>query len=513
MGKIFDDTMRILKGGKPRDENMWNKAKAAAKKQYPDIAEDDDKFWKIVNGIYTTMTKNIKKAEINPDLGIVTPPDQFGPSAGARSTYLQLGVDGGCPDDGPLHDSGGAGKGRYPGAKRRGIQKAVEMILKGKTPVKNPGSRGGKYYRDERGNVRYGVKPVAGEKRIEFDNIPIEKKKEIWTGLLDKKIGGIQSTKKSLKEGEDHLKKRFPILKKRGWDSINEFKDFVQTYVGQNSVSSDVAKTILKHPKAMMQMYCGVMNGITRKNYSSQQERSVYLKFANHWLKGIEANMGVISNKEAEATWSKSISSQVLSIMKGKTPVKNPGSRGGKYYRDERGNVRYGVKPEERVKKKNEAKKNVAKIKELIDPENQPYLDCNDVESVMAFYDTQLALMKNLAPSKAPKYKWTTVRGIPRRSDEVIEYESKKGTAYSDTIWNEDKGYDAIVRGLSGSEPDSLYLTEMFSSNGLAPSKNMVNKILVPSGNIETHVVIEGSYENRKYVAAHINGATFFSWT
>jgi len=53
-----------------------------------------------------------------------------------------------------------AGKGRYPGAKRQGIQKAVEMILKGKTPVKNPGSRGGKYWIDYEGKIRYGDKPA-----------------------------------------------------------------------------------------------------------------------------------------------------------------------------------------------------------------------------------------------------------------------------------------------------------------------------------------------------------------
>lgn len=38
-----------------RDEHLWSKAKAAAHKQYPDIDEDNKRFWKIVMGIYKTM--------------------------------------------------------------------------------------------------------------------------------------------------------------------------------------------------------------------------------------------------------------------------------------------------------------------------------------------------------------------------------------------------------------------------------------------------------------------------
>lgn len=35
-----------------RDEHLWNKAKSIARKQYPGISEDSDRFWKIVQGIY-----------------------------------------------------------------------------------------------------------------------------------------------------------------------------------------------------------------------------------------------------------------------------------------------------------------------------------------------------------------------------------------------------------------------------------------------------------------------------
>lgn len=34
------------------DEAKWNKAKEAAHKSYPDLTEDNDRFWKIVESIY-----------------------------------------------------------------------------------------------------------------------------------------------------------------------------------------------------------------------------------------------------------------------------------------------------------------------------------------------------------------------------------------------------------------------------------------------------------------------------
>ena len=38
-----------------RDEKLWNRAKAAARKQYPYISEDSDRFYKIVMTIYKNM--------------------------------------------------------------------------------------------------------------------------------------------------------------------------------------------------------------------------------------------------------------------------------------------------------------------------------------------------------------------------------------------------------------------------------------------------------------------------
>jgi hypothetical protein len=41
---------------KPGQEKKWTEAKAAARKQYPDIDEDSDRFWAIVNHIFGNMT-------------------------------------------------------------------------------------------------------------------------------------------------------------------------------------------------------------------------------------------------------------------------------------------------------------------------------------------------------------------------------------------------------------------------------------------------------------------------
>ena len=43
----------VVKTG--RDEHLWTKAKAQAKKEYPDVAEGSDRFYKIVMGIYKKM--------------------------------------------------------------------------------------------------------------------------------------------------------------------------------------------------------------------------------------------------------------------------------------------------------------------------------------------------------------------------------------------------------------------------------------------------------------------------
>jgi hypothetical protein len=42
------------------DEKLWNRAKAAARKQYPYISEDSDRFYKIVMTIFQNMKKGSK---------------------------------------------------------------------------------------------------------------------------------------------------------------------------------------------------------------------------------------------------------------------------------------------------------------------------------------------------------------------------------------------------------------------------------------------------------------------
>ncbi len=45
-----------MPAGFVKDEAAWDKAKAAARKQYPDLGESD-RFWAIVMTIYKNMTK------------------------------------------------------------------------------------------------------------------------------------------------------------------------------------------------------------------------------------------------------------------------------------------------------------------------------------------------------------------------------------------------------------------------------------------------------------------------
>lgn len=44
-----------------KDEDKWAKAKAVARKQYPDVSEDDDRFYKIVTGVYKQMGGTMAK--------------------------------------------------------------------------------------------------------------------------------------------------------------------------------------------------------------------------------------------------------------------------------------------------------------------------------------------------------------------------------------------------------------------------------------------------------------------
>jgi hypothetical protein len=39
-----------------RDERLWEKAKGRVREQYPDVAEDSDRFWRLVMGIFKRMT-------------------------------------------------------------------------------------------------------------------------------------------------------------------------------------------------------------------------------------------------------------------------------------------------------------------------------------------------------------------------------------------------------------------------------------------------------------------------
>ena len=38
-----------------RDERLWAKAKTQARKEYPKVKADSDRWWSIVNGIYQRM--------------------------------------------------------------------------------------------------------------------------------------------------------------------------------------------------------------------------------------------------------------------------------------------------------------------------------------------------------------------------------------------------------------------------------------------------------------------------
>ena len=46
------------------DEKLWSKAKATARKQYPNISEDSARFWKIVTSIYKKMKGVTTKGSI-----------------------------------------------------------------------------------------------------------------------------------------------------------------------------------------------------------------------------------------------------------------------------------------------------------------------------------------------------------------------------------------------------------------------------------------------------------------
>lgn len=43
-----------------KDERLWEKAKQQVRKQYPNLSEDSEEFWKRVNGIYQQMARKTK---------------------------------------------------------------------------------------------------------------------------------------------------------------------------------------------------------------------------------------------------------------------------------------------------------------------------------------------------------------------------------------------------------------------------------------------------------------------
>lgn len=46
-----------------KDEAKWAAAKEQVKKEYPDIEESNDRFYKLVTHIYQSMTGTLAKAE------------------------------------------------------------------------------------------------------------------------------------------------------------------------------------------------------------------------------------------------------------------------------------------------------------------------------------------------------------------------------------------------------------------------------------------------------------------
>jgi hypothetical protein len=39
------------------DEEKWERAKAAVRRQYPELSEDGERFWRLVQSIYQKMTR------------------------------------------------------------------------------------------------------------------------------------------------------------------------------------------------------------------------------------------------------------------------------------------------------------------------------------------------------------------------------------------------------------------------------------------------------------------------
>jgi len=113
-----------------REERLWSEAKAQVKKEYPDVSEGDERFYKLVMGIFKRMR------------------DRTGGGEPVAKAVLRIG--GNRTTLGML----------------RWFLKAMQFAMPFHVPdqVQSPGSHGGTYYRDEKGHVRYGVQKNTGFK-------------------------------------------------------------------------------------------------------------------------------------------------------------------------------------------------------------------------------------------------------------------------------------------------------------------------------------------------------------
>lgn len=152
----------------PQDEAHWAAAKASVKKSHPDLSEDDDRFWALVNGAFQHMKHHTGSKPVE---------------AIAKAELGTLG---------------------------RGFM----ALLKAAT-VKEPGSRGGKFYYDQSGAVRYGNPPKgskihhAGEKQATAAELGAVSE---WAGKKWPQEGNARVT--AMLHAHPHLKKVWQHIEK-----------------------------------------------------------------------------------------------------------------------------------------------------------------------------------------------------------------------------------------------------------------------------------------------------------
>jgi len=81
-----------------RDERLWEKAKARVREEYPEVEEDSDRFWRLVNAIYGKMTEGEPEGGRGPGRGLGTGRgrgrmDGTGPRAGTDACPVEKGAD------------------------------------------------------------------------------------------------------------------------------------------------------------------------------------------------------------------------------------------------------------------------------------------------------------------------------------------------------------------------------------------------------------------------------------